>query len=65
MKKRIAIIGAGIGGTSILRRLVEHEKFNTEYSVDIYDKEALLAAGLRLNTTPNIYSSTRLLKKCR
>ncbi|WP_428417385.1 FAD/NAD(P)-binding protein, partial [Phocicoccus schoeneichii] len=45
MKKRIAIIGAGIGGTSILRRLVEHEKFNTEYSVDIYDKEALLGRG--------------------
>ncbi len=45
MKKRIAIIGAGIGGTSILRRLVEHEKFNTEYSIDIYDKEALLGRG--------------------
>lgn len=62
---KIAIIGAGLSGASVLRTILEHPNFNEEDQIDVFEPRELLGVGLpydsddesiMLNVSPDILS---------
>lgn len=45
MKKRIAIIGGGIGGNAILHHVVSHPEFDASLRIDIFDSNERMGRG--------------------
>ncbi|MCK1976984.1 FAD/NAD(P)-binding protein [Jeotgalicoccus huakuii] len=44
-KKRIAIIGTGVAGTSLVKFFVSDERFNENYVIDLYDGKKTMGRG--------------------
>ena len=44
-KKRIAIIGTGVAGTSLVKFFVSDERFNENYEIDLYDGKKTMGRG--------------------
>lgn len=42
----IAIIGGGLIGSRVLRSLINHEKFNENFHIDVYEKRPELSKGM-------------------
>ena len=44
-KKKIAIIGGGVAGTSLVKFFVNDGRFNDDYQIDMYDRKETLGRG--------------------
>jgi uncharacterized NAD(P)/FAD-binding protein YdhS len=63
---KIAVVGAGISGASVVKSLLSHDNFNTKDQIDVYEPRESLGVGLpyvetedesiRLNVTPDVLS---------
>ncbi len=63
---RVAVVGAGVSGTSVVRTLLTHPNFKKDDQIDVFEPREILAAGLpydpnddeaiRLNLSPDMLS---------
>lgn len=62
---RIAVVGAGLSGSSIVKSIIDHEQFKKEDHIDVFEPRELLGAGLpyaadsevvKLNVSPEVLS---------
>lgn len=48
---RIAVVGAGLSGSNVLRALIEHPNFQTDDVIDVYEYREFLGSGLPYHPT--------------
>lgn len=48
---RIAIVGAGLSGSNVLRALITHPNFQTDDAIDVFEYREFLGAGLPYHPT--------------
>ena len=59
---RVAIIGMGTAGVSVLRELVKHPKFN-QLDIDLYDDKVNMGQGVPFQPSRTIPSSISIDKR--
>lgn len=51
---KIAIVGAGLSGASVLKTIINHENFNESFSIDVYEKRDRLGVGLAYDSDDDV-----------
>lgn len=42
---RVAVVGGGISGFTIIRKLLSHPNFNNDLTIDLFEKDANFVVG--------------------
>ena len=42
---RVAVVGVGISGFTIIRKLLSHPSFNNDLTIDLFEKDANFVVG--------------------